>query len=157
MKNFKFGKKSLKLLDTVNRYLKLCALETIKESAIDISIPDWGGYRSAEYQNEIFKKGWSKVDGYKIKSNHQKKDSKGKSIALDLCAYANGELSWDKERLIYIATLYRCIWDKLKVEGQIPQHMFIHSGMLWSAKEGMGWDRPHHEIRSSVQAPNIKS
>jgi len=155
---FKFSNRSNNILSTVNRYLQLCAEETIKESAIDISIPDWGGLRSDSYQNELYNDEWSTKDGYINKSYHQLKDTEGKSLALDLCAFVNGEINWNTERLVYISTLYRSVWDRLKREGKIPKKLYLHSGMLWTnKKDEMGWDRPHQEIRNYPQKFSIKS
>ncbi len=154
---YKFGKKSKEVLDTVNKYLVMAAEETIKESKIDISIPEWGGLRTADYQYELYKKKWSKADGTVKKSNHQLKDSEGKSKALDLCAYYEGEQNWNKERLVYIAGIMLDSFETLKAKGRIPMDVYIHWGGFWKSKDdGLGWDLPHFQTGTSNQTIFIK-
>lgn len=149
---FKFGKNSNKILDTVNKYLKLSAETAIYNSKIDISIPEWGGLRTAKYQKELFDKGWSKADGINKISNHQLKDDEGKSMALDLCAYHKGEQNWNKERLVYIAVLMLESFEELQKQGIIPKDLYLHWGGFWKSKsDGMGWDLPHFELRNKEQ------
>jgi hypothetical protein len=153
---YKFGKESKKILNTVNKYLVMAAEKTIAESKIDISIPEWGGKRTADYQYSLYKKKWSKADGTVKKSKHQILDDEGKSKALDLCAFVNGEQNWNKERLVYIATLMIKNFDILKKEGKIPNDLHIHSGMFWKVKkgdeeDGFGFDRPHTQLSTTPQ------
>ena len=152
---YTFGVKSLNILDTTSKYLQLCAKRTIKESKIDISIPEWGGLRDAEYQFKLYKKGWSKADGTNIKSNHQKMDAKGKSLALDLCAYHKGKQSWNGERLVYIAGLMLKNFKELKELKVVPDDLHLHWGGFWQPRkgneEGLGFDLPHFEIRTLPQ------
>ena len=152
---FNWGKQSKKTRDTVSEYLIMAANMTIAESRIDMAIPLWGGSRTDKEQNGYFNLKWSKADGYKIISNHQIKDEKGKAIALDICAWLNNKTNYNKERLVYIATLMNKNFDILKSEGKIPKNIYLHSGIFWKPddkkKEGMGWDRAHHEIRNYPQ------
>jgi len=55
------------------------------DGGVDFSIPAYGGLRTAEEQNELFKKGVSKADGYEKPSYHQT----GK--ALDVIPYLTAE------------------------------------------------------------------
>lgn len=146
-----FGKDSERVLYTVSEYLIMAAERTAKRSRIPIAVPPWGGFRTDDYQNKLYLKKWSKADGYEKKSNHQKKDLKGKVIALDLCALVNGKYNFNKERLIYINTLMQISFEELKEEGKIPKDIFLHQGMFWTPndkkKVGMGWDKPHSELR----------
>jgi len=153
---YKFGNESNEVLEKVNKYLVLTANLTISMSAIDISIAEWGGLRTAKYQKSLFNKGWSKADGTNTISNHQKTDEEGKSMALDLCAYHKSKQNWNAERLVYMAGLMLCNFEKLKDEGKIPQDLYLHWGGLWRSKlGGMGWDLPHFELRTSKQIPTI--
>ena len=158
--SYKFGSSSLKILDTVNRYLALCAMETINKSKIDISIPEWGGLRDAEYQFSLYKKKWSKADGTNIKSKHQLVDDQGKSRALDLCAYHNGKQNWNTQRLSYIAGLMLSTFEELKGleyydSRQIPSDVYIHWGGFWQPvnknSDDLGFDLPHFQIRTTPQ------
>lgn len=152
---YAFGKSSVKVLNTVSKCLVMTAKATIAESKIDISIPEWGGLRSTDYQYTLYKKKWSKADGIVKKSKHQIKDDKGKSKALDLCAYFEGEQNWNKERLVYIAVLMIKNFDKLKEDGFIPDDLYLHSGIFWKptkdTPDGLGWDKPHFELNSTEQ------
>jgi hypothetical protein len=153
---FKYSKKSEKILDTVNEYLVKAAKLTISRSKIDMSIAEWAGLRTANYQKELYDKGWSKADGTNIKSNHQLTDDHGKSRALDLCAYYRGNQNWNKERLVYIAVLMLEAFEELKRYGKIPKDQYIHWGGYWSSKDdGMGWDLPHFELRTTKQKPSV--
>ena len=152
---FNWGKKSKKTLFTTSEYLVMAANMTIAESKIDMAIPPWGGSRTAKEQNGYFKIKWSRADGYKIISKHQIKNKKGKAIALDICAWLNSKTNYNKERLIYIATLMNKNFEILKSQGKIPKNKYLHSGIFWKPddknEEGMGWDRAHHEIRDYLQ------
>ena len=155
---YKFSKESEKILETVNPFLQKAAKLTISRSKIDISIPKWGGFREADYQKELFDKGWSKADGYESKSNHQLKDEYGKSKALDLCAYYKGEQNWNKERLVYIAVHMLYAFEELKKLGKIPSDLYIHWGGYWSSDDdSLGWDKPHFQISNKEQTIYIKS
>ncbi len=94
---YKLSKISESRLDGINSTLKAIVKQAIKTSPIDFGIPADGGLRTAERQNELFKKGVSKCDGYKNKSYHQT----GK--AFDIYAYVDGKASWNKEHLTTIA------------------------------------------------------
>jgi len=90
MKNYKYGSRSRAILDTVDgRLVEICVLaqRLANESNSQFYVPDWGyssGFRTAEEQNELFKSGASKCDGYDKKSYHQS------GLAIDLYAYVNG-------------------------------------------------------------------
>ncbi len=134
-------------MNTSRKYLSMCAERAISKSEIDISIPNWGGYRPDYYQHEMFLKKWSKVDGYQKKSMHQMTDEDGKCLALDLCAYVDGEQNWDKERLIYIHMLMVESWHELQQEGKIPKDRYLWWGGFWKDS----WDKPHYYDKNYQQ------
>lgn len=68
---YKLSKRSLSRLKGVEPLLIAIAVESIKESPFDFGIPETGGFRTANQQNELFKKKVSKVDGFIKKSYHQ--------------------------------------------------------------------------------------
>ena len=94
---YKLSKRSYERLNGVNAILIAILTEAIKESPYDFGIPRSGGLRTAEFQNELYKKGKSQLDGYKKKSYHQS----GK--AFDIFAYVDGKASWDRDQLTAIA------------------------------------------------------
>lgn len=94
---YKLSKRSYERLNGVNAILIAILTEAIKESPYDFGIPRSGGLRTAEFQNELYKKGKSQLDGYNKKSYHQS----GK--AFDIFAYVDGKASWDRDQLTAIA------------------------------------------------------
>ena len=81
MKEYSLSKSSWNRLNTCNSEIAEIIIEAIKYSTIDFGIPVDGGRRTAERQNEIFKDGNSKADGYDKLSKHQSGD------AVDIIAY----------------------------------------------------------------------
>lgn len=94
---YKLSQRSLSRLNGIEPILIEIVKDAIKESPIDFGIPNDGGLRTAERQNELYKKGVSKLDGYNKKSYHQT----GK--AFDIYAYVDGKASWDRKHLTAIA------------------------------------------------------
>lgn len=97
---FALSKKSKDNMKGVDPRLIKIAEMAITITRVDFGIPADGGIRTAERQNELFKKGASKLDGYKKKSEHQS----GK--ALDFYAFVNGKASWDPEHLSMVACAF---------------------------------------------------
>ena len=95
--SYKLSKTSYERLNGVDAILIAILTEAIKDSPFDFGIPREGGLRTAEEQNELYKKGRSKLDGYKKESYHQT----GK--AFDIYAYVDNKASWNKEHLTAIA------------------------------------------------------
>ena len=62
--DYKFSKRSKDTLKTVDGRLQALVYAVLDNSPYDFGIPSTGGIRTAEEQNELFKKGWSKLDGY---------------------------------------------------------------------------------------------
>lgn len=154
-----FGDLSKSRMHMVSEFLKLCANRALLCSPVDFGVPADGGLRTDERQNEIFKKGYSKADGYKKKSFHQKKDSAGKGLALDLVPYIAGiGFSYEAAgRFGIIGTLMLEAWEELQEEGKIPKDLFLHWGGLWTHKDpkSLGWDLAHFEIRTYQQIEKV--
>ena len=51
---FEFSKRSLSVLWGVDERLQYIFVEAIKECPIDFGIPNTGGIRTAEFQNDLF-------------------------------------------------------------------------------------------------------
>lgn len=155
--SFKLGKQSLKNIDNIHPYLKIIVKKTIEISEIDFGILNTGGMRTAEMQNEIFKNGNSKCDGYIKKSYHQS----GKAV--DLVPYVNGKYTWtNKNAFIKILKAWEKAENELKIDGIIPDNISIHHGIYWNWKDlnmdgeldindRVGFDCAHHEIRTKPQ------
>lgn len=98
--SFKLSQKSLENMAGVDHRLIRIAEMAIAITRIDFGIPADGGVRTASRQNELFKAGKSKLDGFNKKSEHQS----GK--ALDFYAFVDGKASWDPEHLSQVAAAF---------------------------------------------------
>jgi len=98
--SFKLGKNSTLNLVGVNEDLIEIVNLAIKITKVDFGIPSDGGVRTKERQNELFRDGKSKADGYVKLSNHQSGN------ALDFYAYVDGKASWDELHLAMVAAAY---------------------------------------------------
>lgn len=148
---------SLKNLEGVSTYLQMIAKKAITLCDVDFGILNTGGLRTAEMQNEIFKAGHSKCDGYKKQSYHQT------GLAVDLVPYINGHYTWNnKEAFIAIYRSFIETEKQLRSVDAIPEGVYFHHGIFWNWKDldndgeitcsdKLGWDAAHHEIRGKEQ------
>jgi len=97
---FYFGKRSKNILEGVDVRLQIIAKAALENTKIDFGFPSSGGLRTAQEQNQLFRIGKSKLDGYKKRSYHQT----GK--ALDFYAFVDGKASWDKYHLAMVAAAF---------------------------------------------------
>jgi peptidoglycan L-alanyl-D-glutamate endopeptidase CwlK len=102
MKYYLSERSLLRLKDVNPKLINLCLLG-IKRTPIDFGIAYQGGKRTAEEQNQLFKDGYSKCDGYKIQSNHQSGD------AFDINVFVNSKVVENKEMLCVVAgVMFSC-------------------------------------------------
>ena len=125
---FKLSKASESRLIGVDARFVRVAKRALEISKVDFGIPPDGGLRTAERQNELFKKKASKADGYENKSYHQS----GK--ALDVYAYVDGKASWKAEHLAMVACAMLQAANELGVK--------LEWGGLWQNFV----DMPHFQI-----------
>ena len=102
-------------------------------------------------QNELFKKKWSKLDGYNKKSFHQS------GFAIDIFLLINGRPDYsDIDRYWEMKELFFIQFEKMKTLGIFPPDSYIRSGMDWNRnnirvdrdiKENF-MDMPHFELRN---------
>lgn len=97
---FILGNKSKEHMEGVDPKFMPLVLRALQISKIDFGIPSTGGKRTKETQNDLFRLGKSKADGYIKVSKHQL----GK--ALDFYAYVDGKASWEPEHLAQIACAF---------------------------------------------------
>ena len=97
---FKLSLKSQQRREGVNPKLIEISNLALTISKVDFGIPEFGGIRTAEEQNKLFKEGKSKADGYDKKSHHQTGN------ALDFYAYVDGRASWQPEHLAMVAAAH---------------------------------------------------
>jgi len=123
---YAFSNKSISRRTGVDARLVEISDLAIKICPIDFGIPGDGGLRTSERQQELFKKGVSKCDGYKNKSFHQT------GLALDVYAYVDGKASWNTEHLAVVAAAM------LQAASQLGHK--LEWGGLWP------WDKPHFQL-----------
>lgn len=132
--SYKFGSKSLRFTEGVDATLMLCAIRALAKSKYDMTIPWMGGLRTDREQNDIYKEGNSKCDGYKIKSYHQSGN------AIDIIPVDKGYKN--TRGMNHFANLMLKEWQQMILEG------FTTKVMTWGGTFGaQGWDKPHYEIR----------
>jgi len=98
--SYQFSQRSRDNMKGVDPRLILIAEMALSITRIDFGIPSDGGIRTAERQQELFKAGKSKLDGYAKKSEHQS------GRALDFYAFVDGKASWEKEHLAQVACAF---------------------------------------------------
>ena len=94
---YKFSSASQRRLETTDKRIQQIMNRAIMYSPIDFGIPQYGGKRDGVEQNELFKAGKSKLDGFTKKSKHQT------GLAIDVFAYIDGKASWEKEYYFILA------------------------------------------------------
>ncbi len=131
---YKLGKRSLKNLTGVNPILieilnRALDISSNRKDGVDFTIVSTAGVRTAEEQNKLFLKGYSKCDGYKNKSYHQSGN------ALDVVPYVNGGASWDEKELYKVAVCMLQAANDLNYK--------LEWGGFWKTFR----DLPHYQIR----------
>lgn len=143
---YSWGKKSYQRMQGINPYLLECAELTINESIYDLTIPWMGGVRTAQEQNNIFKEGNSKCDGFEVLSYHQIEAAhNGYGNALDIIPTGSDPYKQTR-KLNYIGRLMLLNWQELILK--YAQENKDIGVMIWGGTFGStSWDRPHFEIR----------
>lgn len=127
---FKLSQTSFNRLKGIKPILIEIVTEAIQTSPIDFGIPADGGLRTAERQNELFKAGKSKMDGYKKIGNHQGGN------AFDIYAFVDGKASWDRTHLTTIARhIQKVAKEKFNVD------------LVWGGDWTKFVDMPHFELK----------
>jgi len=95
---YKLSQRSFDNLKTCHEDLQKIFALAIQLSPVDFIITE--GHRSVQRQNELFKKGVSKIDGYRILGKHNLTPS----MAVDICACVkdNKKLAYDPAHLAAI-------------------------------------------------------
>lgn len=111
-------------LSNVNYKLALVVGYSLGISKIDFFVNE--GFRTQEKQQEYYKKGVSKVDGIKIKSQHQL----GRAIDIYYVGWRKDKDDNEKWRLLI--DTFRTVGKQLGIK--------LIFGYDW------GWDKPHIEL-----------
>lgn len=127
---FKFSTNSILRMNGVNKQLRNVAYRALEISKVDFGIPEHGGRRTAEEQNQLFKDGKSKADGYEKLSYHQSGN------ALDVYAFVDGKASWEKEHLAMVAAAM--------LQAAAEMGVKVEWGGLWKSFQ----DMPHFQINT---------
>jgi len=101
MAEFKYGRRSIERLNTVNPLLKQVLINVLNFGIMDISIIY--GVRRKEEQNILFEKGLSKLKW--PKSKHNILETGAKALAVDAAPFINGKVSYDYNHCCYSAGL----------------------------------------------------
>ena len=147
---YKFGDISKRRMQGVNELLTECAIRALsKNTRNDMTIPYMGGLRTAQQQNEIFKNGYSKCDGYKIQSYHQSGKALDVSPVILQKAIAKklnlNEPKLKKDvRAAFVEFAYNMFesWQEMAKEGKTGNYILSWGG-LWRGE----WDSPHWQIK----------
>lgn len=137
MTNFAWGETSKNRMKYVRKDLITCATLVLERSKYDLTIPWGGGFRTEEFQKEIYEAGNSQIDGYKRKSYHQTGN------ALDIRPVGWTKLNKEEleRRHRYIAALMFDVWQELLVNREA-------SGTLrWGGNWQSFVDLAHFEVR----------
>ena len=127
---YKLSQTSFNRLKGINPILIDIVTKAIQTSPLDFGIPNDGGLRTAERQNELFKAGKSKLDGYKKIGKHQL----GK--AFDIYAFVDGKASWQRNHLTIIADhILKVAKNDFNVD------------LIWGGNFKTFLDMPHFEIK----------
>ena len=153
---FKFGKNSVKNIQTVDRILQELASRIISRSNFDFGVLNNGGLRTSEEQHQLYLDKKSKCDGYIKKSYHQS------GLAIDFVPYIDGRYTWgSKEASLHIAEIALEEFPSIYKEDY-----YLHWGGFWHAKDldgdsileitdKLGWDLPHFELRKVTQTRGV--
>jgi peptidoglycan L-alanyl-D-glutamate endopeptidase CwlK len=137
---FQWGQTSLNRMKGIDERLirvlfRAIRIASKKKDGVDMSIPQFGGIRTADEQNKLFENGFSKCDGYDKKSYHQS------GRAVDVIPYVKGvnpySLPKEEQELLFHKVAV-CM-----LEAAAQENIKLNWGGNWK-----GWlDRPHFAIK----------
>lgn len=128
MDTHSFSAASVRHMEGVHEDLVRCAHEALKLTKIDFGIPSTGGRRTAEEQRGLYDRGVSNADGSIYVSPHQH------GLALDVFAWVEGEVSYEKEHLAQVAAAFLLAANRLGVR------------VMWGGLFKDFEDMPHFEL-----------
>ena len=98
---FRLGNRSLNNLVGVSQNMIDVTKQAIIITKVDFGIPNDGGFRTAERQNELYCQGGiTRCDGYEKLSRHQS------GLAVDFFPYVNGKASYKDEHVLMVACAF---------------------------------------------------
>jgi len=133
-KPFKFSQTSLENMKGVNKILVQLAHKALARSKSDFGIIKNGGLRTAEMQNELYRKGNSNLDGYILISHHQLGN------ALDLVPYVGGKYTWSNNKAFEdINKAVLEAWKEMNIRGV---------QLDWGGNWKNPYDPAHYQIKN---------
>ncbi|NQZ20206.1 MAG: M15 family metallopeptidase [Bdellovibrionales bacterium] len=140
MSEYKLGRNSRKNLKGVNPHIVSLIERSLKKSPHDFGIPQYGGKRTAQEQNNLFHRipKVTQLDGFKKISYHQS------GQAFDIFVYDEHGACWDCiEKYKEIADIIKAEFESMKLEGSFSEDEELVWGGDWIRFK----DRPHFEVR----------
>lgn len=140
MADFKLSKNSKKNLKGVDKDIVTLIGRVLTKSDHDFGIPQNGGKRTPQEQNNLFhiKPSVTQLDGFNKISYHQSGN------AVDIFVYDEHGACWAcKHKYKEIADLMKSEFKLMKEEGLFENHTEIRWGGDWTRFK----DEPHFEIR----------
>jgi len=141
-KAFRLSKRSLSRLNGVSDDIVLLIQRVIDKSPHDFGIPQYGGFRTAKEQRELYDKvpKVTRLDGYKRLSYHQSGN------AFDIFVYDEHGACWKCKHKYYdISKVVKNEFKIMQEEGH-----FIGDKIIWGGDWQNFNDSPHFEIRRYV-------
>ena len=137
MRKYTLHPSVIKNIDTLkSETLKTAVKDFIDYTPIDFVVLSNGALRSAELQNELYKKGNSQCDGYKYKSKHQS------GLAVDIVPWVNNKPTWDRDYVMRLSGAFCSFLNLVGID-------FIN-GADWNGDgdlNGDSWDGCHFEVK----------
>lgn len=130
---FRLSERSLNRLEGVNDHLIECIERSLSKASYDMTIPQYGGVRTAEEQYVLFDKGYSKCDGYEKLSYHQ--SGNAADVIPVYKTYQNTKAMNHFAKIMYFE------WQKMLKNTEVRG--LLEWGGLWGST---GWDKPHYQI-----------
>lgn len=137
--DFKLSKSSKKNLSGIDSRLIKLVGRVIKKSPFDFGIPEYGGFRTPQEQNNLYHRRpkVTHIDGFKKKSYHQTGN------AFDIFIYFEGRARWDNPKQ------YEAVWECIKDEFGLMQDEGIFEKdeeIQWGGNWKRFKDYPHFQI-----------
>lgn len=141
MGEYKLSRSSNRNLKGVKDGIKQLVKRVLSKSPHDFGIPQYGGFRTAQEQNNLFYKRPSvtTLDGFIKKSYHQSGN------AVDIYVYDEHGACWDcKEKYKEISEIFKSEFGLMKDEGLFLENEFLYWGGDWTRFN----DLPHFEVKT---------
>lgn len=148
MGNFKLSKSSKKNIKGVREGIKVLVNRVLEKAPHDFGIPQYGGFRTAQEQNNLFHKRpkVTQLDGFKKKSYHQTGN------AFDIFVFDEHGACWDcKDKYKELADLFKAEFALMKEEQytiDLEECWFEEDEQLYWGGDWIRFkDLPHFEIK----------